>query len=215
MTQTSTHLRCLGGVLLAAVASLLLLLLGVSPALAYPPAPPGAAASRTNLDGLAVQAESNSGYDRDRFDHWIAQGDGCDTREVVLQRDGSGVAVGDDCRPTAGRWYSVYDQVWLADSSDVDIDHVVPLAEAWGSGATSWGDARRTAFANDLGQPQLIAVSAGSNRSKSDRDPAEWKPTSAENWCLYARNWIQVKHAYTLSVDAAEKTALTDMLATC
>lgn len=134
---------------------------------------------------------------------------------MVLQRDGSGVSVGSDCYPDTGDWYSTYDATWVAEPSDVDIDHVVPLAEAWYSGADAWTTDQRRAFANDLTIAQLIAVSASSNRSKSDRDPAEWIPTNAATHCIYAREWIWVKYTYDLSTDTAEKSALADLLDTC
>lgn len=201
----------------ALVAALALLLLGTpSRAGAYPPTPPDEATSRSHLGTLAVAPSgSDSGYSRDKFPHWIDQGDNCNTREVVLKRDGAGVSVGSDCYPTSGSWYSVYDQTTTSDPSEVQIDHVVPLHNAWVSGASSWTTAQRQAFANDLSEPQLIAVSASSNESKSDRDPSEWKPPNTGEWCFYSRNWIEVKYRYHLTVTSAEKSALADMLDTC
>ncbi|NUP45498.1 MAG: HNH endonuclease, partial [Streptomyces sp.] len=111
--------------------------------------------------------------------------------------------------------YSQYDGVTTTDPSTFDIDHLVPLAEAWDSGASGWTTARRQAFANDVTRPQLIAVSASSNRSKSDQDPAEWVPTRSAYVCTYVRAWVQVKYYYDLSVDSAEKSALTSYLAGC
>lgn len=94
--------------------------------------------------------------------------------------------------------------------STFDIDHLVPLAEAWGSGANAWSAEQRTAFANDLGfRPSLIAVSASSNRSKGDRDPAEWMPPAANEHCRYLRTWVAVKTRWRLAIDVAEKRALT------
>ncbi|HEY9334874.1 MAG TPA: HNH endonuclease family protein [Kribbella sp.] len=189
---------------------------GVQPALAYPPTPPSASTAASQLASLTVKAEgSTSGYSRDLFPHWIIQSGTCDTREQVLKRDGTGVTVDSSCHPTAGKWYSVYDAVWVTDSSSVDIDHIVPLAEAWKSGANAWTTARRQQFANDLTIAQLIAVSASSNRSKGDSDPSEWKPTNTSVHCIYAREWIWVKYTYGLSLQSAEKTALTQMLGTC
>lgn len=187
-----------------------------APAAAYPPDPPSVAESYRQLDALAVEAPSpDDGYSRDRFPHWLGQDGNCNTREVVLERDGSGVHTGTDCYPTSGSWYSVYDQQWLDDPSDVDIDHMVPLAEAWRSGAHDWNDERRADFANDLDRGQLIAVSGTSNSTKSDRDPAEWRPSNHGWWCYYGRHWTDVKHDWRLTVDAAEKSALREMLDTC
>ncbi|WP_329477226.1 HNH endonuclease family protein [Kribbella sp. NBC_01484] len=190
--------------------------LSAGPALAYPPTPPSATTAATELASLTVKTEgSTSGYSRDLFPHWITQSGTCDTREVVLKRDGTGVTVNSSCQPTAGSWYSVYDATWVASSSSIDIDHIVPLAEAWKSGANAWTTARRQQFANDLSIAQLIAVSASSNRSKGDSDPASWKPTNTSVHCIYAREWIWVKYTYGLSLQSAEKTALQQMLGTC
>ncbi len=190
--------------------------LSAGPAPAYPPTPPSAGTAATQLASLTVKAEgSTTGYSRDLFPHWITQSGTCDTRDQVLKRDGTGVTVDSQCEPTAGRWYSVYDATWVEDDSSVDIDHIVPLAEAWKSGANAWTTARRQQFANDLSISQLIAVSASSNRSKGDKDPSAWKPTNMSVHCIYAREWIWVKYTYGLSLQSAEKTALQQMLATC
>jgi Protein of unknown function (DUF1524) len=196
--------------------SLVVVAWGASPAYAYPPDPPPEGQVRAMLAGLQVEAEGSlSGYSRELFPHWSSQGGGCDTRETVLKRDGSGVTVDSSCRPTGGSWYSVYDAVWVSDSSNVDIDHIVPLAESWRSGSSSWTTDRRRTFANDLTHSQLIAVSASSNRSKGDQDPSEWKPPNTSTWCIYAREWVWVKDVYALSVDSPEKTALSSMLDRC
>ncbi|MFI6681191.1 HNH endonuclease family protein [Kribbella sp. NPDC050470] len=201
---------------MTAVAAVTAWTLGTGPAQAYPPTPPSASTAATQLAGLTVKAEgSTTGYSRDLFPHWITQSGTCDTRDQVLKRDGSGVTVDSQCEPTVGQWYSVYDAVWVTDDSSVDIDHIVPLAEAWKSGANTWSTSRRQQFANDLTIAQLIAVSASSNRSKGDRDPSVWKPPNTSVHCIYAREWIWVKHTYGLSLQSAEKTALQQMLGTC
>ncbi|GAB2600800.1 HNH endonuclease family protein [Kribbella endophytica] len=191
-------------------------IVGAGTALAYPPDPPPASTAQTQLNSLTVKTEgSTSGYSRDLFPHWITVSGTCDTRDEVLKRDGTGVTVDAQCEPTAGRWYSVYDATYVEDDSAIDIDHIVPLAEAWKSGANGWTTAKRQQFANDRSIAQLIAVSASSNRSKGDRDPSEWKPTNASVHCIYAREWIWVKYTYGLSLQSAEKTALQGMLAAC
>jgi Protein of unknown function (DUF1524) len=187
-----------------------------APADAYPPEPPDAATSLEHLNAITEADEgSMDGYDRDQFPHWITIEGSCDTREMVLERDGTDVTTGSDCYPTSGSWYSVYDQVWFSDPSDVSIDHMVPLAEAWRSGASEWTIDERETFANDLEHTELIAVSISSNSSKSDQDPSEWMPDNTGMWCYYARYWIDVKYVYGLTADAPEKDALKDMLGTC
>jgi hypothetical protein len=191
-------------------------IVGTQPALASPPTPPSASTAQTQLNSLTVKAEgTTTGYSRDKFPHWHTVSGTCDTRDEVLKRDGTGVTVDSNCEPTAGKWYSVYDAVYITDDSKVDIDHIVPLAEAWKSGASTWTTARREEFANNLSIAQLIAVSASSNRSKGDRDPASWKPTNTSVHCIYAREWIWVKYTYGLSLQSTEKTALQQMLAAC
>lgn len=187
-----------------------------SPAAAYPPEPPDAATSLEHLHAITEADEgSMDGYDRDLFPHWSTVEGSCNTREEALKRDGTDVTTADDCYPTSGSWYSVYDQVWISEPSDVSVDHMIPLAEAWRSGASEWTTDEREAFANDLEHAQLIAVSISSNSSKGDSDPAEWKPDNTGMWCYYVRYWIDVKYVYGLTADAAEKAALEDMLGTC
>lgn len=60
-----------------------------------------------------------AGYSRDTFPHWSSHGDKCDTRETVLQLDGSGVERDDQCRATSGSWVSVYDGKTFTDASDL------------------------------------------------------------------------------------------------
>lgn len=181
-----------------------------------PPEPPAADAVRAELDGLKVEApHSMSGYSRARFPHWIKQYGECDTREVVLSRDGSNVTQDSMCRATSGSWYSSYDDKTLDSASKVDIDHMVPLANAWRSGADTWTTDRRKAFANDLDNPQLYAVSASSNRSKGDQSPDQWSPPNQDFWCVYSRSWGHIKNVYGLSVTQPEKDKLVAMLDTC
>jgi hypothetical protein len=116
----------------------------------------------------------------------------------------------------AGDWYSLYDGLTFTDPAELDIDHMVPLAEAWDSGASSWDAARRQAYANDLDHPQALrAVSAAANRSKGDLDPGQWKPTREAAWCEYANDWVTVKKAWDLSADQNEVDDLRVMLRTC
>jgi hypothetical protein len=154
------------------------------------------------------------GYSREKFPTWRKTGSNCDTRDSVLERDGTKVKLS-GCNVVAGSWKSAYDDKTLTAPSQVDIDHVVPLANAWRSGAASWTTAKREDFANDLVDPQLVAVSASSNRSKGDQDPSTWKPPSSDDWCHYAESWIAVKAHWKLTATTAEKSALAAMLKRC
>lgn len=185
-------------------------------AMAFPPDVPSLDQAQAELNALYVQPEgSTSGYSRSYFPHWETVSGTCNTREKVLERDADYVTLGSDCYPTSGRWYSYYDGAVWYQASDVDIDHVVPLAEAWRSGASNWSTSRREAFANDLDGPQLIAVTDNVNQSKGDRDPSEWQPPRAGSHCGYAKFWIHTKYRWGLHLQYSEKSALQSMLNGC
>nr|WP_246157646.1 HNH endonuclease family protein [Catellatospora sichuanensis] len=190
---------------------------------ADPAAPPGGVSVDPNAGGNALASLSTlkvaaerpmTGYTREKFPHWNKAGSNCDVRDTVLARDGKNIKLS-GCNVTGGDWSSVYDGLKTSDPLKIDIDHMVPLANAWRSGADEWTNEKRSAFANDLERPQLFAVSATSNRSKGDQNPAQWKPPNKDYWCTYAQQWITVKTYWKLTVTTAEKTALTDMLGTC
>ena len=109
---------------------------------------------------------------------------------------------------------SYYDRVSWTNAADVDIDHMVPLAEAWDSGARSWTTATRQAYANDLGDSRsLVGVTDNVNQAKGDQDVAEWLPQYDR--CRYLRECVAVKHRWRLTVDSAEKSAMKSLAATC
>jgi len=172
------------------------------------------------LIGLRVAPEGpRTGYKREMFVHWVdADHNGCDTREEVLIAESRSKAQVDPygCKVVAGDWYSLYDGLTFTDPAELDIDHMVPLAEAWDSGAANWSADTRQAFANDLDHPEALrAVSSSSNRSKGDLDPGQWKPTRDAAWCEYANDWVTVKKAWDLTADQNEVDDLRVMLRTC
>lgn len=167
------------------------------------------------LASLPVRPATAPGYARSKFKHWITQPDGCTTREAVLIRDATTSST-QGCRIISGSWVSPYDNTTWTSASRLDIDHMVPLKEAWLSGAAAWSPLRRQAFANDLGwNGSLLAVSASSNRSKGDKDPSRWMPANTAYWCTYLFDWIDVKYRWSLSVDPAEKSTITRDLVDC
>ncbi|WP_223701159.1 HNH endonuclease family protein [Sutcliffiella deserti] len=181
---------------------------------AFPPGTPSKSTAQSQLNSLTVKSESSmSGYSRDKFSHWISQGNGCDTRQVVLKRDADYYS--GNCPVTSGKWYSYYDGVIVYSPSEIDVDHVVPLAEAWRSGASSWTAEKRKNFANDLQGPNLIAVTASVNRSKGDQDPSTWQPPRYSARCGYAKWWINTKYRWGLSLQSSEKSSLQTMLNSC
>ena len=145
---------------------------------------------------------------------------GCDQRNDVLHRDLTAVQVRPgthDCVVVAGTLADPYTggvvRFVKADAAEVPIDHVVPLAAAWTQGAASWPLARRTQFANDLGN--LMATDREQNSAKGDSTAEEWIPPNRAYDCAYATVVITVKQRYALSVTRAEAAALKALLHTC
>jgi hypothetical protein len=204
-----------------------LLALLVSATLAVP-APVSAATStakacRTNnaklglltaLDCVPVAEERIGGYKRALFKHWIdANRNGKDTRAEVLIAESLVTVRFSSTGKTVstGKWLSLYDGETWTKASDVDVDHVVALAEAWRSGAWKWSSSRRQAYANDLGVAwSLRAVTDNVNQSKSDDDPTYWLPPLESATCLYLTEWVAVKIRWKLSVDAEERQSIRD-----
>jgi hypothetical protein len=122
--------------------------------------------------------------------------------------------IGAKCKLTGGKWLSAYDGKTITNASLLDVDHMVPLAEAWRSGAWEWSAKKRQDYANDLEESRaLIAVTLSTNRSEGDKDPAKWMPLIGQ--CNYVSNWIAIKWRYDLTVDVAEATILKSFITTC
>jgi len=168
----------------------------------------------TALDCVPVAEEHIGGYKRSLFKHWIdANKNGKDTRAEVLIAE-SLVSVRFSATGktvSTGKWLSLYDGETWTKASDVDVDHVVALAEAWRSGAWKWSSARRQAYANDLGVAwTLRAVTDNVNQEKSDDDPTYWLPPLESANCVYLTEWVAVKIRWKLSVDAEERQSIRD-----
>ncbi|MEW2425993.1 HNH endonuclease family protein [Streptomyces nigra] len=195
--------------------------LAVMPLLA--PAPAHAAETLPLADavaGLPVALESRDGYNRNKFRHWNTgddPADGCNTRaEVLLHEAITPPDVGAGCRLSGGSWFSYYDATVVTSAGSLDIDHMVPLAEAWDSGASAWTAQRREAYANDQGaEASLVAVTARSNRSKADQDPAQWLPPVTSVHCRYVGEWVGTKLRWGLAVDDVEVIALQNLASEC
>ena len=160
------------------------------------------------LATITVQNEYKTGYLRSSFKHWIdANGNGCNTREEVLIAESRSKAQVDayGCKVIEGDWFSPYDNVMHTNPSELQIDHMIPLKEAWDSGAWSWTAAQRQAFANDLSDPRpLIAVTSSQNASKKDKDPSNWIPLQKSHTCTYLSEWVAIKARWKLSMDQSE-----------
>jgi hypothetical protein len=172
------------------------------------------------LQTVRVENEYAVGYDRALFEHWRdIDGDGCDSRNQVLKRDSISLPQVDpvDCHVIAGDWISPYDGARWSSPSDIDIDHVVALKEAWDSGAWAWSAAQRKAYANDTSDSRtLLAVTDSVNQSKSDKDPSNWLPPLQSYTCTYIGNWIAIKVRWNLSMDSSEYGRIKNLLqSTC
>jgi len=162
------------------------------------------------VNSLKVAPEDRTGYVRTKFKHWVGVGNGCDSRKAVIISEAIiKPVVEKGCVIKGGEWFSIYDSVKVTDAGKLDVDHMVPLAEAWDSGASAWDDKKRELYANDQTDPRhLIAVTGSSNRSKSDQDPADWLPTNEKYKCQYISNWVSIKIRWSLSVDEKEFLAI-------
>ncbi|MEX5236027.1 excalibur calcium-binding domain-containing protein [Kocuria arenosa] len=194
-------------------------------ATAEAPATPAAVASEalTALNGLKVAARGTmSDYDRDGlFGGWIdADGDCEDTRQEILNRDLVDVVSADGCKVDSGVLApDPYTGTTInfvrgpATSSDVQIDHVVSLGNAWITGARNLSKDQRVEFSND--PLNLLAVDGPTNQAKSDKAADEWLPPNVDFRCEFVAIQIAVKTKYKLWVTAPEKTAMTEVLADC
>ena len=174
--------------------------------------------ARGLLAKLTTASEAGfASYDRAKFQYPTdANGDCQNTRaEVLLQetRVRATFTSASKCVVKYGTWYSWYDGVTSKSASTIQIDHLVPLYEAWTSGARKWNAATRKAYANDITYgPSLAAVSASANLSKGSKDPAQWLPPLASSRCKYAIQWVQVKYRWKLTVDGSERITLSSIL---
>jgi hypothetical protein len=165
---------------------------------------------------LFISTDQLEGYDRARFKLWIdANKNGCDTRaEVLIAEATVKPRKSAKCKLTGGKWLSSYDGIRYTDASKLDIDHLVPLAEAWRSGAWAWTDQQRMEYANDLEDEwALNAVTASVNRSKGDKDISQWLPK--KNVCAYLGGWVSIKARYELTVDLAEAKVISKYYESC
>lgn len=179
-----------------------------------------AAVDLLEIKGRAPQ----TGYDRDLFgDGWVdVDRNGCDTRNDVLARDLTDVSYKPgtrDCVVLTGTLLDPYSGTTIAfqrgqgTSSAVQIDHVVPLADAWQKGAQQWDEATRVAFAND--PLNLLAVDGSLNQAKGAADAATWLPPDRTVRCEYVARQVAVKLTYGLWITAAERDAMVRVLSTC
>lgn len=173
------------------------------------------------VEELPVKGRApKTGYEREKFGSPWADTDsnGCRTRDDILKRDLEQVRFTDGtCKVSYGVLasdpYSGKEIVFRRGHSQIDIDHVVALSDAWQKGAKYWDASKRIALAND--PLNLLAVDARTNRAKGDGDTATWLPPNKAYRCQYVARQVAVKKKYELWVTAAEKDAMKRVLSTC
>ena len=163
-------------------------------------------------------AERNSSipdYDRDYFAGWLDTDRDCvNTRHEILQAEAVGFSMNaEGCAVDSGEWFDPYTNRTFTDPRDLDVDHVVALADAWVSGAWEWADELLDRFSNDLGN--LNAIAAGENRSKSAKGPAEYNPTAPAARCDYLVQYATVKIRWELSITPQDFDVLATGLTGC
>lgn len=178
-----------------------------------PAEPEAPSALLQKLTALPVGEPQKVDYNRDEWKHWI--GDRCnDTRQQVLKEQAVSFKLdGEGCKVASGEWIDPYTGKTFTDPSKLDIDHVYALGAAAKNGGNGWDAATKQAFAND--KIHLLAVSASANRSKSDRNPAEWWPENTAYSCQFATKYVDVATKYGLQFSKADVAALEKGLKTC
>ena len=183
------------------------------------------------IESIPVRAtrEHRGDYERSAFGTaWTDDvrvpggGNGCDTRNDILNRDlrdtRTGLAKTCAGAVLAGELHSPYTGEFIVFRRDrgaaaVQIDHIVPLALAWDLGARAWTEELRIRFAND--PANLLAVEGEANQDKGDKEPALWMPPNAAFHCQYAMQYIAVLRGYGLPVDAPSVPVLRAASDTC
>ena len=177
------------------------------------------------LDSLAVKGRApKTGYTRAQFGQPWADVDrnGCDTRNDILARDLTNLTFKPktrDCVVLTGTLIDPYSGKQIdfvkgnTTSTEVQIDHVVALGNAWVTGAFKLTSEKRLELAND--PMNLLAVQGRLNSQKQDGDAATWLPPLKSYRCTYVAKQIAVKAKYGLWVTAPEKAAMKSILAKC
>jgi hypothetical protein len=146
--------------------------------------------------------------------------DGCkNTRAILLIRASRApvtFTTSQQCTVKTGRWTDPWSGTTTTVAYDLQIDHTIPLANAWRSGAWAWTYEQRSAYANDLTDADhLVAILSSENEAKGDEGPDQWKPPNPAEWCRYAMAWDRIDAKWHLSVTPAEWNAIVTMAATC
>ena|SRR6478609_2804583 len=178
-----------------------------------PPTPVGGISHATTAREAPAVTEVLGPYRGSDWRHWIDADHDCqDTRQEVLIAE-SEVAVefadARHCKVKRGRWTCPYTGRTVTDPVELDIDHMVPLENAFRSGGWRWSAQRKRDYANDLAEREhLVAVLAAANRQKGSRGSDAWLPTRRASLCEYVAAWETIKHRWHLNMPDAERVAI-------
>ena len=163
---------------------------------------------------LATKIPDNNRYD---WNHWIdADGDCQNTRHELLLRESLepvAFSTPSQCRVITGKWYGQYLGVFFTDSSDLDLDHIIPLKWAHVHGGWRWSGEDKQRFANDY--QNLILVDDGRNQSKGAKGPGEWVPDNSAYHCMYVLRWSYLIDKYNLSAGQMDKDKIREVIGEC
>lgn len=159
-------------------------------------------------------------YTREQWPHWSDLDHDCqNTRQEVLIEE-SEIPVrfrgGKSCTVVHGRWRCPYTGVVTDDPRELDVDHLVPLANAHRSGAAKWSRAEKERYANGLDdEAHLVVVHRSANRAKGDKGPEAWLPEHPPSRCGYVEDWVRIKQRWRLSMTTEERRAVDRIRRTC
>ena len=154
-------------------------------------------------------------YSRGKFGKGWSEGENSEdclnTRHEILSELSTSTVKTDKtkCRVTSGKWYDPYTGKHFYNARNMDVDHVVPLAFSWKHGASSWSEAKRVRFANDMAN--LVPVDASANRQKGAKPPWEWMPSNQQYSCQYLLRFTRIVKSYRLNLSSDEHLKLKDL----
>ena len=193
-----------------------------TPTAAPSPTPTTTPNAELELLALIERLRGNIGapprYDRAAFGgggDWLDLDDDCiNTRhEVLIEEAENVVMTEDECAVVAGEWYDPFTAQTFTSPRDLQVDHVVALADAWYAGAWAWDADKRAAFAND--EANLNAIEGEENQRKSAWGPGDYEPANEAHRCAYLEQYASVKVKWGLAVTARDFVALEEGLTAC
>lgn len=150
---------------------------------------------------------------RQHFGAWV-RATGClNVRNAVLLRDAKDHSVeffpDNNCRVKSGVWFDPFSNDFIFNASEIEIDHIIPLKNAYESGAAEWTKERRCHFSNFLWDgSHLLPVFWIENRKKGDSDPSEYVPPSPVFRCKYLHLWMRIKATWDLALTPEEMQSI-------